>query len=248
MPAADFWRFIPSPRDDGSPKANHQISPGITHSPSRLSLSDLRRNVRASIGLCMYWPAHPAASPLSAGCSSEQRFAYGFLRIPPHGGHPCRSANTSPCRVCRGLTPPSECALPGAPKNKKASLDRQSRLTAEISSLRSVSDPPAGPRVSGDCARELPLPIHPTVCFEVGRFALTQSSRPTLTQRCSRKWMSGHAAYALVLSEDRGQFATPNLYPSGEHLPPSRRESPFPVDFYLSWMSPLKLCNQNLLQ
>src|SRR5260370_33582057 len=76
---------------------------------------------RASTGLCIDWPAHPAASPLSAGCSSEQRFAYGFLRIPPHGGHPCRSANTSPCRVCRGLAPPSECALPGAPKAKGAS-------------------------------------------------------------------------------------------------------------------------------
>src|SRR5580704_1028059 len=73
---------------------------------------------RASTGLCIHWPAHPAASPLSADCSSEQRFAYGFLQIPPHDGHPCRSANTSPCRVCRGLAPPSECALPGAPKEK----------------------------------------------------------------------------------------------------------------------------------
>jgi hypothetical protein len=94
-----------------------------------------------------------------------------------------------------------------------------------------------------DCARELPLPIHPTVCFEVGRFALTQSSRPTLTQRCSRKWMSGHAAYALVLLEDRGQFATQKPYPSGEHLPPSQGEPPFPLDCYLSWMS--RLCSRD---
>jgi hypothetical protein len=47
-------------------------------------------------------------------CSSGQRFAYGFLQIPPRDGHPCRSANDSPCRVRRGLSPPSECALPGA--------------------------------------------------------------------------------------------------------------------------------------
>ena len=40
----------------------------------------------------------------------------------------------------------------------------------------SVSDPPAGPHVFGDCARELTLPIHPTVCFEAGWFTLTQSS------------------------------------------------------------------------
>ena len=50
----------------------------------------------------------------SASCTSGQRFAHSFLQIPSHPGHPCRSANTSPCRVCRGLPPPSECALPGA--------------------------------------------------------------------------------------------------------------------------------------
>src|ERR1041384_6082632 len=47
-------------------------------------------------------------------CSSGQRFACGFLQIPPRGGHPCRPANYSPCRASRGLSPPSKCALPGA--------------------------------------------------------------------------------------------------------------------------------------
>ncbi|GBE16126.1 hypothetical protein BMS3Abin14_02206 [bacterium BMS3Abin14] len=42
--------------------------------------------------------------------------ACGFLQIPPHGGHPCRPASSSPCRDCKGLTPPSGCALPGALK------------------------------------------------------------------------------------------------------------------------------------
>src|SRR5438128_10201615 len=73
---------------------------------------------RARTGPCIYWPAYPAAPPLSASCSSGQRFAFSFLQIPPRDGHPCRSANTSPCRVCRGLSPPSECALPGAPNKK----------------------------------------------------------------------------------------------------------------------------------
>src|SRR5436190_23023768 len=50
-------------------------------------------------------------------CSSGQRFAHSFLQIPPRDGHPCRSANGSPCRVHRRLSLPSECALPGAPKN-----------------------------------------------------------------------------------------------------------------------------------
>ena len=148
MAAADFWWLVPSPRDDGSPKANHQISPGITHSPSRLSLSDLRRNVRASIGLCIYWPAHPAASPLSAGCSSEQRFACSFLRIPPHDGHPCCSANTSPCRVCRGLTPPSECALPGAPNIRGALLECASCFSIPCSLFPNPCFP-RGPRGQG---------------------------------------------------------------------------------------------------
>src|SRR5215510_15009361 len=73
------------------------------------------------LGFASYWPAHPTAPPLSVSCSSGPRFAYGFLQIPPHDGHPCCSANDSPCRVRRGLSPPSECALPGAP-NKKSGL------------------------------------------------------------------------------------------------------------------------------
>ena len=40
-------------------------------------------------------------------CSSGQCFAFSFLQIPPYDGHPCRSANRSPCRVGRGLSPPS---------------------------------------------------------------------------------------------------------------------------------------------
>src|SRR5204862_6063914 len=47
-------------------------------------------------------------------CSSDQRFACGFLQLPPRDGHPCRPANDSPCRVRRRLSLLSECALPGA--------------------------------------------------------------------------------------------------------------------------------------
>jgi hypothetical protein len=97
--------------------------------------------------------------------------------------------------------------------------------------VRSVSGPPAGPCVFGDCVREFRFPIHPTVCFEVGRFTITQSSWTTPEQRCSRKWMSGHAAIALVLLRDRGQFATLTIRPPGEPIPPSQGESPFTLDF-----------------
>ena len=51
---------------------------------------------------------------LCDSCSSGQRFAYSFLRISPRGEHPCCSANDSPCRARLGLSPISECALPGA--------------------------------------------------------------------------------------------------------------------------------------
>ena len=58
---------------------------------------------------------------VSASCSSGQRFAFGFLQIRSRPRHPCRSANSSPCRASRGLSPPSKCALPGAPKQKARS-------------------------------------------------------------------------------------------------------------------------------
>jgi len=73
---------------------------------------------RASIGLHRCLPAHPTAPPLSASCSSGQRFALSFLRIRGHPRHPCRSANTSPWRVCRALPPPSP--------QKKGGLSRPS--------------------------------------------------------------------------------------------------------------------------
>ena len=83
-----------------------------------------------------------------------------------------------------------------------------STLSGYQSHVQSVSDPPAGPRVFRGCARGLRLPIHLTVCFEAGRFTLTQSSWMASARRCSRKWMSGHAAKALVLISDRGQPKT----------------------------------------
>ena len=138
--------------------------------------------------------------------------------------------------LSRPATPPAP--IPDPAKGKEESEQRsQCRLAVAVPSVRSVSDPPAGPRSFRDCAREFRLPIHSIVCFEAGRFALTQSSWTTLTQRCSRKWMSGHAAYALVLTADRGQFTTQSF---------TRRENPscqvvgnlcLSLDSYLSWMS-----------
>ena len=76
---------------------------------------------------------------LSASCSSGQHFACGFLQIPPYDGHPCRSANRSPCRVGRGLSPPSR---PGRPPRRAG--------TAPVTALRAM---PGAPTKKGAARR-----------------------------------------------------------------------------------------------
>jgi len=78
-----------------------------------------------------------------------------------------------------------------------------------------------------------------TVCFEAGRFTLTQSSW-TVPRHCSRKWMSGQAA-ALVQPKNRPQFDVIATTASAlrELIRLSAGGTPFPLDFYLSWMSPV---------
>jgi hypothetical protein len=44
---------------------------------------------RTRIGLCIFTPAHPAVLPLSASCSSRQRFASGFLQTLSRPKNPC---------------------------------------------------------------------------------------------------------------------------------------------------------------
>ena len=77
----------------------------------------------------------------------------------------------------------------------------------------------------------------PPVCFETGRFSLTQSSW-TVIRHCSRKWMSGQAA-ALAPLHDRWRLANLSVLSTLRELSlPSARRPPSPFDFYLSWMSP----------
>src|SRR6266705_5808131 len=71
-------------------------------------------------------------------CSSDQRFACGFLQIPPHDGHPCRPANGSPCRVHRRLSLPSECALPGAHKKRPEAFLRAPSNCSRFVSLLNI--------------------------------------------------------------------------------------------------------------
>ena len=131
---------------------------------------------------------------------------------------------------------PGRVSLAGCSPAEPASVS-STHSGYQSSYVQSVSDPPAGPRVFRGCARGLWLPIHLTVCFEAGRFTLTQSSWTVPTRRCSRKWMSGHAGKALVLRSDRGRLKAKTIFSLGETTPPGQGKSPFPLDHYLSWMS-----------
>src|SRR5208283_3390679 len=44
---------------------------------------------RTCIGLSIFWPANPTVPPLSASCSSRQRFASSFLPTPGHPRNRC---------------------------------------------------------------------------------------------------------------------------------------------------------------
>ena len=90
----------------------------------------------------------------------------------------------------------------------------------------------------GDCAKELTLPMHPSVCFEASRLTLTQSSWPAPRRGCSRPWRSGYAASPLAGPSDRGPQTTWLIGTPGDPHPASEGEPPFPLDSYLSWMSP----------
>ena len=74
----------------------------------------------------------------------------------------------------------------------------------------------------------------PSVCFGTGRFPLTQSSWTVLDYR-SRKWMSGPAGARASRTDRRLQFTS--FRTLREFL--SEGKSPFSLDWYLSWMSPV---------
>src|SRR5258708_4981377 len=81
-------------------------------------------------------------------CSSGQRFACGFLRVPPRGGHPCRPANDSPCRGRKGLSPSSECALPGAHIKKGRLASALKRKTHGWTGIKCLSIKATVPRAT----------------------------------------------------------------------------------------------------
>ena len=120
MASADFCRPVPPPRDDGStwqadrpPRVMRIHLPAY---PRRIYARALLQQISDFEDICLLVRRVRLACD---SCSSGPRFAIGFLQTPSRDGRPCRSANTSLCRACRGLPPPSECALPGAQIKKR---------------------------------------------------------------------------------------------------------------------------------
>ena len=125
---------------------------------------------------------------------------------------------------------------PFQPRMPSEGANTKSRLRRK--NFEPTGDPPAVPRHLGDWAEESRLPMLLTVCIEAGRKTLTHTSWTGLTPG-SRKWMSGQAA-ALAARNDRWLFA--NLIALSSLRDPallSARRPPSPLDFYLSWMSPV---------
>jgi len=54
----------------------------------------------------------------------------------------------------------------------------------------------------------------------------------------SRQWMTGYAARPLAAPSDREPPTTSTIGTPGDPHPASGGESPFPLDLYLSWMTP----------
>ena len=85
MASADFCNRIQGPLDPRSRNRHVCRSPRVL----RTHLHAYARRIYVTafhtcIGLCILWPAHPTVTPLSASCSSRQRFASGFLPTLSH--------------------------------------------------------------------------------------------------------------------------------------------------------------------
>ena len=103
MASADFCQPIPTPLDAGSTmqvgrsprvrRATFTLMPAAFTALLSVQVSGFEDN-------CLLTQHDRLICDF---CSSGQCFACGFLQIPPHGGHPCRLANRSPCRAGRGL-------------------------------------------------------------------------------------------------------------------------------------------------
>ena len=121
MPSADFCTIIPAPRGAGSPDGQPCRSPRVLR--THFHTYTCRIYVMAfcaSIGLRRSRTAYPAMPPRIRFLFVRPAICLGPPSDSQSPAKPLPLASTSPCRVCRGLSPLSGCALPGAPKKNPA--------------------------------------------------------------------------------------------------------------------------------
>lgn len=117
MPSADFCTVIPAPRGAGSPDGQPCRSPRVLR--THFHAYACRIYVMAfcaSIGLRRFRTAYPAMPPRIRFLFVRPAICLGLPSDSQSPAKPLPLASTSPCRVCGGLSPLSERALPGAPK------------------------------------------------------------------------------------------------------------------------------------
>ena len=127
MPSADFCLPITPPLSEVSLlRRTKQISPGIAHPPSSPYTRRIYSHAfRMTIGLWIFSPPRPdvvasyALRVPRAGilltASSRPRLTAAALAV---------RLTVPVIRVRSGLSPPSECALPGAPKKGRVVISR----------------------------------------------------------------------------------------------------------------------------
>ena len=107
MASADFCTPIPTPHGAGSQRQEYR-PPKVMR--VTFPLMPAASTTTASVQVLGFEDSGlltHCERLLCDSCSSGQCFAFSFLQIPPRAGHPCRSANHSPCRADSGLSPPS---------------------------------------------------------------------------------------------------------------------------------------------
>ena len=118
MPSADFCSSIGRPLGNPCLAANEQISPGMMHLlSSRVSVASTCSIFWMSIGLRVIWPHRPDLQAFYALRVPRTRSLLTASSRPRLTTTALAVRLTVPLiRVRRGLSPPSKCALPGAPK------------------------------------------------------------------------------------------------------------------------------------
>ena len=119
------------------------------------------------IRLCCFQPTYLSQPSLLCDfCPSDQRFAYSFLRIPPHDGHPCCSAIRFPLsgRV-RDFHPLGR--VHGAQTKKSGKTEQ---LTPDFYWNPSEKVEEFQYLHKNQCRMDLPILIYPNTCENQGHF------------------------------------------------------------------------------